>query len=426
MLTTFELMDFVKSYLEKQSYSPTLLDQPHPDLSICLAIPCYDEPDLVRTLQTIWDCKRPQKAVEVMVVLNSSENAPAKSIIQNLTSLSEGIEWAKYHHDQKLRFHFLNKTNLPKKFAGVGLARKIGMDEAVWHFSQVNNPKGIIAGFDADSLCDTNYLIEIERHFLQHLKSDGASIYFEHPISGIEFSDSIYERIIQYELHLRYMNQALRYVSHPHAFHTVGSSFAVRMDAYVKQGGMNKRQAGEDFYFLQKIISLENYTEINSTRVIPSPRESDRVPFGTGAAMRLLQSNEEVELKTYSLKSYIDLKGFFDEIPNLYETNKKIIENYHEGLPYPLKTFLSENQFINQLASIQSNVSSPETFRDRFFRWFNAFKVIKYLNYYHTEKCEKQNVSAEAGNLLSLMEKIPPKGAKDLLEVYRTLDRKGI
>ena len=419
-------MDFVKSYLEKQNYTPTLLDQPHPDLCICLAIPCYNEPNLIRTLQSIWDCKRPLKVVEVMVVLNSSENAPVVSINQNLTSLSEGIEWAKNHYDKRLRFHFLNRPNLPNKFAGVGLARKIGMDKAVWRLSQVNNPKGIIAGFDADSLCDTNYLIEIERHFLQHPKSDGASIYFEHPISGIEFSSSIYERIVQYELHLRYMKQALSFAGHPHAFHSVGSSFAVRMDAYVKQGGMNRRQAGEDFYFLQKIISLESFTEINSTRVIPSPRESDRVPFGTGAAMRLLQSGEEAELKTYSLQSYIDLKGFFDEISNFYEADKKTIENQLAGLPYSLKTFLSENQFINQLASIQSNVSSPETFRNRFFRWFNAFKVIKYLNYYHTEIYEKQNVSSEAGKFLLVMEKILPKKIEDLLEVYRILDRKGI
>lgn len=419
-------MDFVISYLEKQNFSPTLLDQPDPDLCICLAIPCYNEPYLIRTLRSIWDCKRPEKAVEVIVVLNSSENASAESINQNLTSLTEGIEWAENHQDKKLRFHFLNQPNLPKKFAGVGLARKIGMDEAVSRFYQINNPKGIIAGFDADSLCDPNYLIELERHFLQNPKSDGASIYFEHPISGEEFPDTIYEGIVQYELHLRYLNQALRFAGHPHAFHTVGSSFAVLMDAYVKQGGMNKRQAGEDFYFLQKIISLGNFTEINSTRVIPSPRESDRVPFGTGAAMLLLQNSKNIELKTYCLQSYLDLKAFIDVSANFYEADKEAIDNYHSGLSIPFKTFLSENQFFNELLSIQSNVSSPETFRDRFFRWFNVFKVIKYLNYSHKNSYEKQNVGSEASNLLSALGIKTPKNIREMLEIYRTLDRKGL
>ena len=49
-----------------------------------------------------------------------------------------------------------------------------------------------------------------------------------------------------------------------------------------KQDGLNKKQAGEDFYFLQKIMPMGNYFELNSTTVHPSSRTSDRVPFGTG------------------------------------------------------------------------------------------------------------------------------------------------
>ena len=86
-------------------------------------------------------------------------------------------------------------------------------------------------------------------------RSPGCSIYFEHPLHG-PLEPKVYEAIAAYELHLRYYVQALRYAAFPYAHHTIGSSMAVRADAYAKQGGMNKRQAGEDFYFLHKIIPL--------------------------------------------------------------------------------------------------------------------------------------------------------------------------
>ena len=70
------------------------------------------------------------------------------------------------------------------------MARKIGMDEAVRRFERIKKEDGIIVCFDADSECAANYFIEVEKHFNQ--SGQGAcSIYFEHPISGQEFSKEI-------------------------------------------------------------------------------------------------------------------------------------------------------------------------------------------------------------------------------------------
>ena len=76
----------------------------------------------------------------------------------------------------------------------------------------------------------------------------------------------------------------------------------MRAWAYVKQGGMNRRQAGEDFYFLQKISWLGPMTELANVIVHPSPRLSDRVPFGTGRAVGGFVSNGR--LTTYPLQAY--------------------------------------------------------------------------------------------------------------------------
>ncbi|MDP4208342.1 MAG: hypothetical protein Q8928_05955 [Bacteroidota bacterium] len=416
-------MNFTEAYLAKHNFEPYIAARPHPELGLCAAIPSYKEPDLIRSLQSLWECERPSCAVEVIVVVNAPEGCDALATEQNLRTLKEASEWVAEHHDSRFQFHLVYSPGLPAKFAGVGFARKIGMDEAAYRLNLVGKTNGIIAGFDADSLCDANYLVEIDRHFKRLPKSPGASVYFEHPLSGDGFSAEVYAGIARYELHLRYLNLALRYTGHPHAWHTVGSSFAVRMDAYVKQGGMNRRQAGEDFYFLQKIISLGNFSEINTTRVIPSPRQSDRVPFGTGASMNKWHKGDTLE--TYCFEAYKDLKGFLEEIDGCFKAEKETVIAVVEKLPRALRIFLLENDFYDELASVSANCATLKTYRERFYRWFNAFKAIKYLNFGHDGYFEKADVTGEALKLLNeLGIETTCNNEFGLLEVYRKIDRK--
>jgi len=51
---------------------------------------------------------------------------------------------------------------------------------------------------------------------------------------------------------------------------------ACTAQAYIAVGGMVRRQAGEDFYFLQKLAKRGPIHEIADTTVRPSPRRSDR------------------------------------------------------------------------------------------------------------------------------------------------------
>ncbi len=86
---------------------------------------------------------------------------------------------------------------------------------------------------------------------------------------------------------------------------------AVRAKTYAKVGGMNRRKAGEDFYFMHKIMPQGEFSEINQTCVFPSCRVSDRVPFGTGRAQTEWLREGKVELETYSPKVFEDLKMLF-------------------------------------------------------------------------------------------------------------------
>src|SRR6266404_825004 len=257
-----------------------------------------------------------------------------------------------HYRDRRFAFHLLDFPDLPLKQAGVGLARKIGMDEALHRFDEVGRLNGIIAGYDADCRCQPNYLSAIERHFERNPQGAGCSIYFEHPLNG-PLAPEVYKAVAVYELHLRYYVQALRYCGFPHAHHTLGSCMAVRADAYRKQGGMNKRKAGEDFYFLHKIVPLGGFADLTQTTVYPSPRPSDRVPFGTGKAVGDILSGRQI--KTYPLEAFLDLKQLFERVPEMYRGGKEGDSETLADLPLSVRGFLAEQQFANILAEICEN-----------------------------------------------------------------------
>ena len=413
-------MAFANTYFKRFQAKEAIIDeQPNADLFLSVVIPVFDEPDLCRSLQSLKDCIMPDKSIEVIVVINSSEDTPKDIINLNRKTYNKALKFAEKNNTEKIKFHTLNYETLPKKFAGVGLARKIGMDEALHRFNKLDKSNGLIAGFDADALVEENYLIEIENYFKQYPKINACSINFQHPIKGNEFSEDIYTNIIQYELHLRYFVEALRFVNFPFAYHTIGSSFAVRADIYAKQGGMNRRKAGEDFYFLQKVIQLGNFGEINSTKVIPSPRISDRVPFGTGAAVKKMIDNNETIYYTYSFKIFIILKKFFVEKDKFY------IQFSAEKIAPILNEFLKNNKFEDDLIKIRKESPNLGVFKKKFFDWFNAFRVIKFLNYAHENSFDKQNVRTESVKLLNIYYPNIKKthNISDLLNVYRQIQK---
>ncbi|MFK8037809.1 MAG: glycosyltransferase family 2 protein [Crocinitomicaceae bacterium] len=385
----------MNQYLSKFGFqAPTVIEKTSPNLGLIVVIPCFNEPDIIKSIESLAACKKPLKDVEIIVVINHGEHHDTEIIDQNKNALNSLKKWST-QNNPFFKLHVITSFNLPKKHAGVGLARKIGMDEAVARFDSAKYD-GLIICFDADSTCDKNYFTAIENHFEKHLKAPGAAIRYEHPIEGTDFDGSIYEGIINYELFLRYYNQGLIWANLPFAFHTVGSSMAVRCSAYQKQGGMNKRKAGEDFYFLHKIIALGNFTEINNTKVIPSPRTSDRVPFGTGKAISDWINNESKDYLTYDVRIWDILKDFNATIPLLQlnglrdtEFNKKIDNQ-------TLIEYLDLNNFNEDLKGIRLNSTSPESFLKRFFVWFNAFRVLKLVHYLRDKQFPNQPIFDQA------------------------------
>lgn len=416
-------------YLQRhQLYPPQILNAPGRDLGLIVVIPCYDEPKLTETLDTLLLCKRPHCHAEIIVVINASGKDPARVHAQNERSFNEAKAWVSRHQNPKLSFYVLLIPDMPEKVAGVGLARKIGMDEAVVRFHMTGNRDGIIASLDADCVCDTNYLTALETHFMEHPETPACSIYFEHlPDQSVDGRSQ--EGINAYELFLRYYIHGLRYSRFPHAFHTIGSCFAVRSSAYEAQGGMNRRQAGEDFYFLHKIIPLGGFTELRRTTVFPSGRVSRRVPYGTGRVMETWLNSDQDSYLVYSAKVFHDMKALFTSVEQFFDV--VAAERMIKQLSEPLIHFLGSQNFLDGLAEIRQHTSSLDAFEKRFFRWFNAFRTLKFVHFATERYYPKVAVEKAAASLLACQGLLPGKDqviptSEQLLHHFRDMDRSGI
>jgi len=397
-------MGFADQYLTKQKgFIPHISSFPSEHLRFAVVIPAFCEPDLTDSLESLWKCARPAGHTEVIIVINSAENADQEIIQSNQSTLHKASQWIAGHQDPVMRFFIIDKLKMPVSDAGVGLARKTGMDEAIYRFNLINNPYGYILSFDADSQCDSNYFSAIEEAVNTYRAMKGFTVYFEHPVLGTGFPEKVFKGAVDYELHLRYVNQFLHNTGFPFAHHTVGSCFGVRADIYTAQGGMNKRKAGEDFYFLHKVIPLGQFIDINTTRVIPSPRVSSRVPFGTGTAISKYLVSEEKEINTYAPECFLSLKQLFNQVPALFKITPDGMNKVIDTLPLSLKDFLCENNVSEAVMEINNNSGSPDSFCNRFYRWFDAFRIVKYLNFSSRAYFKKVPVSNAAKRFLAII-----------------------
>ena len=380
-------MGFADFYLKKNNTSPLSIQEPPSGLlNYIVVIPAFSEPDLLKTLNSLKTCTPTEKHAEVLILVNFPERSSVEIKNTNRDLFEEIKEWIKANQSKWLRFIPLIIHDLPHKHAGVGYARKILMDTAVSRLASVNNPDGCIISLDADTLVPKNYLADIEGYIKNKPKYGCLILNFEHPTSGSEFSATVYNSIIQYELYLRYYKRILRSTGFPYSEYTLGSCFAIKAETYIKVGGMNRRKAGEDFYFLNKVFPVAKVQFLKDIIVIPSPRPSWRVPFGTGPTVRRLTGMNSEELETYNPSSFYDLSLFINIIPLLYKKNIPEIKAILADLPDGILNYLQLVDYLNKIQEINDNCSEKESFIKRFYNWFDSFMVIKYLNF-----CKKNN-----------------------------------
>ena len=409
-------MNALDKYVARQTFLPPIFSEPvSNDLGLVITLPAYAEPDLISSLESLLACELPHCSVEVVVLINHPIYAEPDQKDFNWQVHKKAEEWALQNSNSKLRFLVSEPVELPKKHAGAGLARKVAMDEAVVRLqkSEIENP--IIACFDADATCERNYLLSLVKHFEENPKSLGCSINFEHPVSE-QKKEFLNEGIIQYELHLRYYQAGLAYAKHPHAEFTVGSSMAVTRNAYVAQGGMNRRKAGEDFWFMLKLMMAGTISAITDTTVFPSSRESFRVPFGTGRAMSEMTQKKDNTFYSAPFSSFHRLTEFWKQTQKLYSQEITITDA-------PTLKFLKEQNWEEVIAEIKGYTTDKASFDKRFSRWFNVFMVMKYFHFLRDQGIEDEPVLIGANKLMPLLGGKVAITSLDALKFFRTKKR---
>ena len=85
---------------------------------------------------------------------------------------------------------------------------------------------------------------------------------------------------------MQFYVQALAVNGSAYAYPTLGSTISVHAQSYARVRGYPKRNAGEDFYLLNKLNKLHPVQVLQQPVIEVQARLSSRVTFGTGPALQ--------------------------------------------------------------------------------------------------------------------------------------------
>lgn len=283
--------------------------------------------------------------------------------------------------ESKLRVAMIDASShgsqLSEKDAGVGLARKIGMDAALKIFNYDSTEKKLLICLDADCVVEKNYLTTIVSYFNKK-SANAAVVNFAHDISG---EDEKTKAIICYETFLRYYVLGLKYSDSPFALHTLGSTMICDVESYIKVDGMNKRKAAEDFYFIEKLAKRFPVHSLKESTVVPSARPSWRVPFGTGQRVNRFLQNSRDEYKLFDPESFNILKNWLQifNSKNILTSREYLAEA--ENIHIELKYFLINRNFLESWNSILKKTKSDVQIQKQKMLWFDGFNTLKLIHH---------------------------------------------
>jgi hypothetical protein len=280
-----------------------------------------------------------------------------------------------------LRLAFIDASSygleIPEQDGGVGAARKIGMDAALRIVDSGAANGGVICCLDADTLVEENYLASIRGYFNRTGGPAAVSAYAHQKPDDPE----LLAAICCYEIFLRAYVIGLSYAGSPYAFHSIGSTMACTSEGYAAVRGMNRRGAAEDFHFLDKLAKIGKVGIISETTVFPSPRPSNRVPFGTGQRMNRFLTGQADEYRLYDPRIFDILKKWLASIEAAPERNPETILA-HAGRIHPqIETYLRTSRFAENWLAIRKNSGDPDQLRRQFHVWFDGLKTLRLVHH---------------------------------------------
>lgn len=355
-------------------------DEPYAALASCLRHPIKQKSGL------IWVFNAPEHGSEQ--ALNNTQ-ACLRALREEYTfsAVAPLLSHAAIHEHLDLLVLDLSGTeqHLPRK-QGVGLARKLGMDLAIRlcavQLAQTQSLPDWLHSCDADVRWPRGYM-EIPAP----TPGQVVSLYpFQHePEPGWELPMALYDVKLDY-----YVGQ-LRRAGSPYAFQTVGSAIAVTPQAYVQVHGMPKRSGGEDFYFLNKLAKIGQVRCLEAPVLSIAGRPSERVPFGTGPALRDIQQLAAPleEFTLYHPESFECLRLLLEAVET-YDTSKAddFLSTLESVTPPHSNADKKRAEVVSVLRQLGfdrfwrhvQKQSHQASFRQLFHIWFDGFQTLKFIH----------------------------------------------
>ena len=260
----------------------------------------------------------------------------------------------------------------PTKIAGVGYARKLGLDFSLKHIS---NEQSILCSLDADTLVNENYLKKIKLEFDNN--AEVAVINFKHQQSN---NPIIEEGIRKYESSIKSIAKKIESTGSPYGYVSMGSTIVCNVKSYIACGGMNTKAATEDFYFLQALAKYTKIYKINEILVYPSSREENRVYLGTGFRMNEYIENGLFKNLDFKEESFLEIKKIIRIVTQNQNCDYSIIlKKMNKNLNNKSLNFLINKGLENIWDKFKNNSKNEEQFMLFFHQWFDALSIMKIL-----------------------------------------------
>ena len=371
--------------------------QEHPRGTIAVVIPLYDEFDYITAtmdslLQSFESCNR-NYPVWILCVVNNKKEDSEKVRENNCRTITYLKKLQRHITERRLlcNSQALSLTLIDCSSAGyeipsdmgVGYARKIGMDFALEQGAE------ILACLDGDTLVEKSYISYLQECATVVVNSRGAKTIrawvtdFSHQKSE---SPEETEAIKIYEHYLKEHSEQLKLCKTPYYSVALGPTIVCSRDAYISCGGMNTKNAGEDFYFLQSLTKiLGTAPGILHTTVHPSCRISLRVPFGTGRAVKKICEGERTikEFTVYPHWIYDAIKKFIEVMEEYCKTplSGSLLENELKKTQEGIYPFLERENFFSAWDKLLANNKKTEQLQRAFHCWFDGLKIIRLIHF---------------------------------------------
>jgi hypothetical protein len=259
---------------------------------------------------------------------------------------------------------------------GVGLARKIGADLALGVHARGLLGSPWIHFTDADATLPESYFA-----MAGAVSPQAASValypFWHVPGGEVEVTHAT----ALYEVSLRYFVLGLGHARSPYAFQALGSTLAVRADAYAAVRGVPRREAAEDFYLLNKLAKVGAVARLAGEPVALRARRSDRVPFGTGASVTPFTAGDvqfyapgcfaalgDTLSRLDAFAEHARVERFVSELEELGEPGRAVLDA------------LGAADIDAALGAAAREAKTPEARRLRVHAWFDAFRTMKVVH----------------------------------------------